>query len=121
MDHHIGRLIRVLVLLMVLPTAVVVFLRILGDGLGAALGGFLDGVPGIAAVLVLVVGAVVFGVGLVVRAASALAKGDPAGRRKREAGAQRARLAVRRPATDVPAHGPGRRTRPDSDPALPLD
>lgn len=45
---------------------------------------------------------------------------DPGTRRRRQAGRERMRRAVRRPAEEVPVHGEPRRAAPDEDPALPF-
>lgn len=120
MHRLVRRAIGLLLLLLILPTAAMTIMRIIGGSLTSPTR---SGVPTRSDPLSQAVTAVflaLFLIGLAIRTGRALRHGDSAGAREHERRERRARLAGRRPAEDVPIHQPGPVVSDDPDPAAPF-
>lgn len=117
-DRILGTAWRLVLLLLVLAMILPMATRMLGMGFGAV-GGILAHAcgslmsPAFSGTLL-----ILFIVGLGVRLARMIE--GPTARHRRHADRERLRRTVRRPASEIPAHGEHQPETPDEDPSLPL-
>jgi hypothetical protein len=120
----IGRLMRLifelLIVLVVASFALGLVLGLLREGGAAAASAAGAAIPRLIADVVATLLTGIFCVGLVVRAQRALRRRGARAGRDRDAQERHARVAVRRPAADVPVVPPEHGPAPDPDPALEL-
>ena len=119
MIHRVLQVVFGLFVLAVVFSALVpLAARLVAAGSEAAAVTFHNVLPEVLGCMVAGFGMSLFCVGLVVRVAEWLRSRDPQAARRRVVQDQRARVAVRRPAEDVPAHQDGEQDGTDPDPAL---
>lgn len=124
MDRLVRRVIVLLLVVMILPTAVFTFARLLGDPIKDAVGQLGSSVSDAIGDLANAVLIGLFLLGLLARIGRWCQNRDAAEARLRNQQRHRARLAVRRPAEDVPLHRPAHGDhvdQDDPDPALPFE
>lgn len=115
MDQLVRKVLVLLTIIMLLPTAVGVFGGILGPELRRLMHGVEATNQETVSKLFVTAGLVLFVVGLGARFARSV-RHDP----KRDAVERRSRMTARHVANEVPVHDIGRRHRTDDDPSLPL-
>ena len=124
MDRLVRRVIVLLLVVMILPTAVFTFARLLGDPIKDAVGQLGSSVSDAIGDLANAVLVGLFFLGLLARLGRWWQNRDAAEARLRGQQQRRAQLAARRPAEDVPIHRPARgdhADQDDPDPLLPLE
>lgn len=118
----IDRVLRGAVWLLVLAVVLAALIPLAGRALGAvtasAAAGIHQMLPGLLGCMLMGLGTALFCVGLFVRAADWIQGRDAHTARRRAAEGQRARVAARRPAEDVPVHRDEADDLDDPDPAL---
>jgi len=124
MDRLARRVIVLLLVVMILPTAVFTFNRLLGDPVKDAMGQLGSSVSDVIGDLANAVLVGLFFLGLMARIGRWWQNRDAAEARLRGQQQRRAQLAARRPAEDVPIHRPDHRGQADPDdpdPVLPFE